>query len=211
MNVESLVAAFADQPVVESSSIITLSGDAKAARVQISRWVSSGVLIQLRRGYYLLARQYRRKEPDVHYIANVLSSPSYVSLEYALAYYGLIPEAVAVITSVTTRRPETIQTPIGRFEYRHIAQQHFWGYETRDAAGVAPVQMALPEKALLDLVYLSPGGIGEGFFESLRLQHFESLDADRLTAFAKRFGGRKMPAAARALLKYTASERGEPS
>lgn len=212
MNFDSLVASFSDQPIVESSSIITLAGDARAARVQISRWVASGRLIQLKRGYYLLSKAYRKREPDPHYIANILVSPSYLSLAYALGHYGLIPEAVPAFTSVTLRRPTSISTPVGRFEYRHVTRRLFWGYETRDPLGRAPVQMALPEKALLDFIHLTPGRADERFFESLRLQNLEVIDDDRLRAFAERFGGRKMLLAARAFSRYkiaaSESERG---
>ncbi|MFA4874508.1 MAG: type IV toxin-antitoxin system AbiEi family antitoxin domain-containing protein [bacterium] len=211
MKVDSLIEKFADQPVVESAALITFIGDAATARVQISRWVSSGRLIQLRRGYYLLAPKLRRREPDVHYIANVLCAPSYVSLTYALGFYGMIPEAVVTVTSVTTRRPVLYSTPIARFEYRHIAPHLFWGYETQEPQGVTPVQIALPEKALLDLIYLTPGKADEVFFESLRLQHLDVIDAPRLHAFAARFGGRKMPSAARAYEKYASIHQGRPT
>ena len=202
MNVEWLVETFSDQPVVESASIITLGGDAKGARVQISRWVASGVLLQLRRGYYLLSKRYRKMEPDPLYIANILCAPSYVSLEYALGHYGLIPEAVAVITSVTTRRPQLLSTKLGRFEYRHMVSHRFFGYETLNSSSLMPVQIALPEKALIDLIYFTPGQVDERFFESIRLQNLESLDAATFAEFAARMGGRKMQLASKALESY---------
>lgn len=192
MDIDFLIKTFADQPVVESSSIITLVGNAKAARVQISRWVASGRLIQLKRGYYLLPPPYRKMEPDIHYVANILCAPSYVSLVYALGYYGMIPEAVVAVTSVTTRRPQKISTPIGRFEYRHVIPRLFWGFDTKNPLGVMPVQIALPEKALLDLIYFTAGDVDEKFFESIRLQHTDIIDMDRMRDFASKFGGRKM-------------------
>lgn len=201
-----MVKIFADQPIIESSSIITFEGDEKRARLQISRWVASGHLIQLKRGYYLLASQYRKVEPDLRYVANMLVSPSYVSMQYALGYFGLIPEAVAAVTSITTVRPQTITTPIGRFEYRHAHPRLFWGYETRDPLGKMPLQMALPEKALLDLIYLTPGKIAREFFESLRLQHLETINMERLTEFAWKFGGFKMKRALKAFCEYLENE-----
>lgn len=202
MEFDRFVEIFADQPVVESASVITLVGDEQAARVQISRWVEAGKLIQLRRGYYLLAPPYRRKEPNLHYIANLLSRPSYVSLAHALAYYGLIPEEVSVISSVTTGRPRAVSTPIGRFEYRHVSQKLFWGYETIDPLSIEPVQMATPEKALLDLIYLTDGDANKAFFEGMRIQHVETLNVQRLKEFARRFGGRKVPRAADVFEQY---------
>lgn len=202
MNVDWLIENFAEQPVVESASLATLSGDLETSQVQISRWVSSGVLIQLRRGYYLLAPRYRKREPDLHYLANLLVAPSYISLEYALGYYGLIPEYVAGITSITTGRPQTRETPIARFEYRHIAIRYYFGYETLEPDGMVPVDIATPEKALLDLIYFTPGRVDESFFDSIRLQNFETIDEARLKSYAGRFRGRKMLAAVDALKKY---------
>ncbi len=189
MNFDDLIEIFADQPFIESASLVTLAGDAAAARVQISRWVASGHLMQLRRGYYLHA-------------------PSYISLDYALSHYGLIPEAALTITSVTTKRPAVIATPIGRFAYRHIAPQHFWGTEMHEPRGLTPVQMALPEKALLDLLYLTPGRVGATLLESLRLQHLDTLDLSRLQGFAKRFGGPKMLRAAEEIERYSIETEG---
>ena len=202
MEYDELVEIFSDQPVVESASVITLVGDEKAARVQISRWVKAGKLFQLRRGYYLLAPPYRRKEPNLHYIANLLSRPSYVSLAYALAYYGLIPEEVPAITSITTGRPHAIPTPMGRFEYRHMSPKLFWGYETIDPLSIEPVQIATPEKALLDLVYLTKGDADKRFFEGMRIQHVETFNIQKLKEYAHRFGGRKVPRAADAFEQY---------
>lgn len=202
MEYEEFLETFTDQPVVESASIITLVGDEKTARVQISRWVNAGKLIQLRRGYYLLAPPYRKREPNLHYIANLLCQPSYVSLAYALAYYGVIPEEVPTITSVTTGRPQVVPTPVGRFEYRHVSQKLFWGYETIDPLGIEPVQIATPEKALLDLVYLTKGDANEEFFEGMRIQHAETFDLQRLKEFAHRFGDRKVPRAVNAFERY---------
>jgi predicted transcriptional regulator of viral defense system len=205
MKIEWLLETFSDQPIVESDSIITLTGDAPSARVQISRWVASGVLLQLRRGYYLLAKRYRKKEPDPLYIANVLCAPSYVSLEYALGYYGLIPESVAAITSITTGRPQVLDTPLCRFDYHHVTPPRFFGYETQGLRSFAPVQIALPEKALLDLVYFTPGRIDEHFFDSIRLQNIESLDLAVLRDTASRMGGPKMRFAVEAFKRFRLS------
>lgn len=202
MEFEEFVEIFADQPVVESASVITLVGDEETARVQISRWVKAGKLVQLRRGYYLLAAPYRKKEPNLHYLANLLCRPSYISLTHALAHYGVIPEAVPGITSVTTGRPHALTTPVGRFEYKHVSPKLFWGYETIDPLGNEPVQIASPEKALLDLVYLTKGYAQEGFFESLRIQHVDVFDLKKLHEFAERFNRPKMLRAASSFEHY---------
>jgi len=84
---------------------------------------------------------------------------SYISLQSALAYYGMIPEHVPVTTSVTTSRPAHWETPLGIFDFRHIQVDFFDGYRLIDLSEKQQAFIARLEKALLDLVYLEPGGI----------------------------------------------------
>jgi len=126
-----------------------------------------------------------------------------VSLEMALGYYSLIPEHVAVITNVTTGRPGEWENELGRFFYRHLHPRYFFGMEYRYA------YMAYPEKALLDLIYLRRSGDSPDFIQSLRLQHLEQLDLDRLQQFATRFNKPKLHRAAaiiRQLVEIEAAE-----
>jgi hypothetical protein len=109
-------------------------------------------------------------------IANRLVSASYVSLQSALAYYGLIPDYVAAVTSVTTGRPGQWQTPFGRFEFRHIKTALLAGYHLLDLAGGQQAFVAAPEKALLDLIYLEPGADSVEYLTGLRLQNLDRID-----------------------------------
>jgi len=77
-------------------------------------------LIQLRRGLYALAPPYASAPPNVLALASRIRVPSYVSLQSALSYHGIIPESVPVVTSVTTNRPGEFETPLGGFLYRHL-------------------------------------------------------------------------------------------
>lgn len=207
MDYDSFIETFSDQPIVESAAVVTLFGDRDAALVQLSRWVASGKLIKLRRGYYLIAQPFRKREPNLHYLANILCRPSYISLVYALGYYGLIPEAVHAITSVTVGRPQHIRASVGRFDYRHVSPRLFWGYRTQEPLSEEPVQIAEPEKALLDMIYLTPGASDEAFFESLRLQHTEVIDLEKFADFASRFRGAKMRRAVESFRRYAEKER----
>ena len=153
-------------------------------RLQLSRWVKGGRLIKLHKGLYTLAEPYRKIKPEPFCIANSLKSASYVSLQSALAWYGLIPEFVPVVTSVTTGRPQTIETPMGRFDFRHINKSFFWGYQQVELTAGQMTFIARPEKALLDLVYLTPSGDKEEFIEELRIQNLEQIDKAVLREFA---------------------------
>jgi predicted transcriptional regulator of viral defense system len=131
--------------------------------------VTAGRLYQLRRGLYALAPPYQRTKPHPFVVANSVVRSSYVSLQAALAYYSLIPEATPVVTSVTTGRPGRWETPLGAYEYRHVKLELFFGYR-------------------LDEV--SPGQ------QELRLQNLERLDVQALQRLAEQAGSPKLQRAA---------------
>jgi hypothetical protein len=114
----------------------------------------------------------------------------------ALAYYHLIPEHVAVVTSVTTQRPGKYENKFGRFSYRHIHTSLFYGIEYRLLVNDEYAYVAVPEKALLDLIHFRPQGDSREYIESLRLQNLEILDIERLHQLAKRSGKPKLKRAA---------------
>ncbi|MFA6185918.1 MAG: type IV toxin-antitoxin system AbiEi family antitoxin domain-containing protein [Phycisphaerae bacterium] len=153
-------------------------------RLQISRWVRDGRLIKLHKGLYVLAEAYRKITPEKFCVANQLKSASYISLQSALSFYGLIPEYVPQISSVTTGRPQTIETPLGRFDFRNISKKFFYGFKRIELAAGQNAFIACPEKALLDLVHLSPGSDSEEFIEQLRLQNFDKINKNVLFEFA---------------------------
>lgn len=176
------------QPILKNSPLfetdLLLAGNTTYAEVtrQLSRWKSSGKVVQLRKGVYLLAHPTLSLHP--FQVANRLVHPSYISLQSALAYYQLIPEYVPVTTSLTTARPGTWDTPVGRFEYHFIQVNRFQGYRWLNIGAGQSAFMAWPEKALLDLIHLRVSGDTPGYLESLRLQNTDQLSFERLTQFA---------------------------
>ncbi len=171
-----------DQPLFETS--LLLSGDLTRHQVQrqLSDWTKAEKIIQLRRGIYTLPHQ----NPHPFIVANQLVPGSYVSFQMALAHYHLIPENVAVVTSVTTQRPSQYENKFGRFTYRHIKPSLFFGIDYHLLVGNEYAYVAAPEKALLDLIHLRPQGDSIAYIESLRLQNLEILDIERLHRFAQR-------------------------
>jgi len=155
-------------------------------RLQLNRWVKNGRLIRLRKGLYVLSDPYRKIKPELFAVANAIKSPSYVSFQSALSWYGLIPEFTFALTCVTTARPQIIVTPLGRFEYRHISKDLFWGFQQTDLSQKQTCFIARPEKALLDLVYFTAGGEKKEFLEELRLQNLEKLNRRVLEQFAEK-------------------------
>jgi len=185
MKWQDLLNLLGNVTLFESSMLVAGKDSPAEVRRQISRWVASGRLSQLRRGLYALAQPHARERPDPLALASRLHRPSYVSLQSALAYHGVIPEAVPVVTSVTTGRPRRFRTPFGEFVYRHVHPGLFWGYEEVSLGPGQPSYVALPEKALLDLLHLTPGTVRRRFLIELRFSSGQ-LDPVRLEQFARR-------------------------
>jgi len=196
MNFREIQAIVGRDPVFETG--LLLAGDVNPASVrrQLSRLTASGHLIQLRRGLYALAPPYRKVKPHPFLVANYLVRGSYVSLQSALAYHGLIPEHVPVVTSMTTLRPGYRETPLGHFAYHHVKPEYFYGYDLIEVEEKQTALVANPEKALLDLVQLRPGSDSREYLEGLRLQNLERLDLEELGRLAESSGRPKLLRAA---------------
>lgn len=203
MNLEKLLAKYGDLPVIESAVLLAGSKDAKAMAVQLTRWKNTGKLIQIKRGVYVFSENYRRKQIYEPYLAALLKKPSYISMEKALEYHGLIPEGVPVCTCLTTKRPAKFVGKTGVFTYRHIKKELFWGYESSEVKGQTGF-IATPEKALLDLVYFRGMMIDKAWLEELRLQQVNKLDLKTLEEFSGRFHSLGMDRAARVIKRYVA-------
>lgn len=172
------------EPVFETGLLLAGEVNPQDVRRQLTRWTRAGRLYQLRRGVYALAPPFQKTKPHPFVVANQLVRPSFVSMQAALGFYGMIPEYVPVVTSVTTVRPGRWVTPLGIFEYRHL-QSSFWRGFCR--VQVSPGQTAFiasPEKALLDLIYLQPGGDTGAYLQELRLQNLEQVDWKELERLA---------------------------
>jgi len=169
-----------------SAGIVTAGEDIDAVRVQLSRWVTSGRLIRIHKGWYTLREPFRHVRLDLNAIACTIKRGTYVSLQSALAHHGMIPEYVAETTCVTTGRPLSIDSPVGRIGYRHVKREVFFGYR-QEVSGKQEAYIASPEKALLDLFYLTPGSESAAYIEELRLQGAKELDMETMVSMANRF------------------------
>ena len=106
------------------------------------------LFLKIRNGLYTLRAAPAQEET----IANRLYAPSYISFEYALSRYSIIPESVYTITSATTRTTREFTVNDKSFTYSHIKKQAYRGYRTEKIGGVT-VLMVVPEKALVDYLY----------------------------------------------------------
>lgn len=137
-------------------------------RNNLTRWVKKGYLIRLRQGYFAFS-EYKNKPDYSLYFANRIYRPSYISLHSALAFYGMIPEAVVQVTSVTSLKTESFNNDFGEYSYKSIKENLMFGYELKPMADNRTIQFATPEKALLDLLYLYPFYDNKQELEELRL------------------------------------------
>jgi predicted transcriptional regulator of viral defense system len=192
MNFRELQGIVGKEALFETGLLLAGEVDPASVRRQLSRLTASGHIIQFRRGLYALAPPYSKVKPHPFLVANHLVRGSYVSLQSALAYHGLIPEHVPVVTSVTTLRPGYRATPIGDFEYHHIKHEYFYGYDALEVEEKQVALVANPEKALLDLVYLHSGSDSREYLEGLRLENLERLDLEELRRLAESSGRPKL-------------------
>jgi hypothetical protein len=151
--------------------------------VQLSNWTREGKLVRLKKGLYTLSRDHLHFPLASLTLAEPLYRPSYVSR------YGLIPESVGAITSVTTLKTARFRNEYGEFIYKHIAPHYFFGFH-REALP-SPHFVASPEKAILDFIHLSiPKSehlSPELLLDGYRLQNLGRLKKKRLAEALVRF------------------------
>lgn len=171
----------------------TLQQVASGARLSVSRntigrWVKEHKLIRLKQNVYTFPEYLRSGDAQL-YFANKMYQPSYISIHSALAFWGMIPEAVVQVTSVSSRKTAYFTNEFGQFTYHTIRSSSFFGY-TIESSAFHPswgVHIAYPEKAILDLLYLYPQYHTIEDMLGLRLD-LDILKIDRLTNYTEQYG-----------------------
>lgn len=175
-------------------------------RRQLDRWIKAGRVIPLRRGVYLLNRPFTETRAHPFSIANHLSTPSYVSLQSALAFYSIIPEFVPVTTSITTGRTELLETPVGLFQFRHVKKPLFSGFTELEVTRNQKVLFATAGKAIVDLLYLTPDSDNPDYLEELRFSFPENFPWQALQDEAEGSESKKVSRAVYNLIKLYGRE-----
>ena len=146
---------FAGIPV-SSSDIKSCFPDLASPDKKIQTLEKQGELIRLKRNLYIVSKELTGKDTDTRLCANHIYGPSYVSIQWALRYYGMIPEQVFRMTCITTKHSRSFKTPIGEFSYMQVPDNYFpIGVETVEENGVSFL-MASREKALCDTILSDP-------------------------------------------------------
>jgi predicted transcriptional regulator of viral defense system len=172
-------------------------------RSNLSRWMKRGYLSKLRQDWYAFC-DLKGNPETARYVAQRIYTPSYISLHYALSFYGIIPEAVTDITCVTSNRTTTYSNDFGHFSYQTIKPALFFGFRQMPLSPRGSYLLAFPEKAIVDLLYLYPQyNTAEAMFE-LRLDEWwmqEDLDKERLMTFAEQSGNKALYERVKLLIK----------
>ena len=169
---------------VQTGTVATCYQHLSSPSEKIRALEKDGQLIRLKRGLYVVSDEVSGKPVNACLCANHIYGPSYVSLQWALRWYGLIPERVHTMTSVTTKRTRVFENSLGRFTYEQVKPEYFAiGVNSIEEDGVT-FMIASREKALCDMIlhdsYLpsqSVKGLWQYMEEDIR------LDVDELSTF----------------------------
>ncbi|KKP33292.1 MAG: hypothetical protein A2312_01895 [Candidatus Staskawiczbacteria bacterium RIFOXYB2_FULL_32_9] len=148
---------------------------------RLSEWQDKGYIKMIRKGYYIFS-DLEINEQVLFLIANKIYEPSYVSCEMALSFYGLIPEGVYSITSITTKNTIKFSTPIAEFSYRKVKPELFFGYKLLKIEN-QQYKIAEIEKTVLDYLYLNPQMQNDANFSEWRFNAQDFLAKADLAKF----------------------------
>ena len=172
-------------------------------RNNLTRWCHRGLLVKLRNQYYAFP-EYRQVPDFSRYVANRIYVPSYISLHSALSFYGMIPEEVVQLTSVTTLKTARFENDFGTFHYQNVKTPFYFGFEIKTMQSGRGLLFATPEKALLDLLYLNPYYKTEQDMEELRLDEDymqNELNIERLNGYLSKIESKTLEQKVKRLMK----------
>lgn len=188
-----------ETPYIDAQTLINLLSHYQRPREYVLRLVKNGELIRLKNGFYLITERIQQGENRIipyEQVANMLYGPSYVSLEWALSFYGLIPERVHTVTSITLGRDKLFDTPIGSFSYKKLSPDRYsTGIAIKNEVNFpGGFMMATPEKALADLVFTQCKNLDKNqlkieLLESRRIEQesLQNLDKSLLETIGKSY------------------------
>jgi len=197
--------------VFDYQTLVSALPGYRKPRDKIGRLLASGTIVRIRKGLYCFGEGLRRAAICREQVANLVYGPSYVSMESALSYHGLIPERVEVVTSVTTRRSRTFETPLGRFSYRMLGGERYSTGASLEKLGDSSFLIAGAEKALADKVWTDAGcpgrslsGMKTYLIEDLRIDAdaLRVLDRSRFAEIVAAYGSAKIDRMIRCLEEY---------
>lgn len=157
MDIKQAIEAHSGQPLTHQL-LLSLLKDYKRPNEKIHALLNQGVLESIKKGLYVSGPEIKAKKPEAFLLANHIFGPSYVSLDAALAYHGLIPERVYEVASITVKASRNFKTPLGLFSYIRLPLPYYtFGLQQVKLAEEQFAIVASPEKALADKVITTSG------------------------------------------------------
>jgi len=194
MAFQEQILAYAEQPITKQL-LMDMLKEYKRPHDKVDELVKQQMLVQVKRGLYIPGPKTNIVSPEPFLIANHLYGPSYISLDAALSYWGLIPERVYEISSVTTQHSKSYKTTVGKFSYTHIPLPYYsFGIKKAALSKKQTVLIASPEKALCDKIICTSGLLlrslkqaTELLLEDFRIgkERLRSLDAAVIDSWVK--------------------------
>ena len=160
INYKSLISESTTPFFTRQNLKILLGRNRRTVDYRIKSLIKDGILVAVKSGFYVnnvLYKSTSTPKDMVLYIGGILVPQSYVSLEYALSFYGFLAEQVYTVTYITTQKTRKFQNNLFSFSYRNIKPALYWGYMKRPFGDLS-YQMASPAKAMFDFLYLTPVG-----------------------------------------------------
>jgi len=188
-------------PVFTASEVKSIFFNQKNIVTQIAFWLKKGYLKKIGHGLYMLAKL--KSEIDPMVFAEKIYNPSYLSLEFALNYYGIIPDIPGTYTSVTSRKTKYFKNQFGNFTYQKIKAEFFTGYEAKNDNNVS-FNIATPEKALVDYVYLNKNRIKDDiyFWKEMRIDEDFKFKKKKLDLYKNLLNDKKVDKLIESVLNY---------
>lgn len=155
MQIETL-RKLAGREEIDYGFILSALKDYAKPRNKISAWLKNKELMRIKKGLYIFGENSALQPYSKEVLANLIYGPSAISLLYALNYYGLTPERVNVITSITNNRLKSFSTNIGVFQYYYLnPEKYSVGITLNQLLAQHAFLIASPEKALADQIHIA--------------------------------------------------------
>ncbi len=194
MSFQEAIQSYAEQPITKQL-LLDILKEYKRPHDKIDELVRQEMLLQVKRGLYIAGARLSIALPEPFLIANHLYGPSYVSLDTALSHWGLIPERVYEISSITTSKSKTYKTAVGRFSYKYMPLPYYsFGIKQVALTKKQTVLIASPEKALCDKIITTSGVLLRSVKQTVELltedfridkEMLHNLDATAISGWLK--------------------------
>lgn len=197
MKFEELRKHIRKNPIFTFEDVLMSFPDENYANIKLllHNWTRTGKLTRIKKGLYCLADI---DVSDNYFFAAFIYSPSYISLESALNYYGIIPDIPQEVVSVTTNNTQEFNTVKGVYLFRRISNRLFYGFK-KVQKGPLFYLIAEREKAVLDYLYYKSRGIYTKNLDEIRFTFDDSFDWNKFIEYSKDFN---LPATKRIIEKF---------